>query len=141
MWKQTQHDHQHGHQHGANHSQSLQLTVSGLVVVWVVGWIAVRFMRANFLDSDVLKITTGVFWLLLFTILVFIMLRLGFFALVVGIFVLDSLIGSFLTTDFSAWYGQSSLAIVILIGAMALWGFRLSLGTRPLFSPAALEKT
>jgi serine/threonine-protein kinase len=109
--------------------------------VWIVGWVAFRFMRANFLDSGVLKITTGVFWLLLFAILVFIMLRLGFFALLVAIFVLDSMIDTFLTTDFSAWYGQSSVAIVILIGTMAIWGFRLSLGSRPLFSPAALEKT
>lgn len=107
----------------------------------MVGWVAVRFMRANFLDSGVLKTTTGVFWLLLFTILVFIMLRLGFFALVVAVFVLDSMIGSFLTTDFSAWYGQSSLAIVILIGAMAVSGFRLSLGSRPLFSATAIENT
>jgi serine/threonine-protein kinase len=110
-----------------------------VAAVWVIGWVAVRFMRANFLDSDVLKITTGVFWLLLFTILVFIMLRLGFFALVVAIFVLDAMINSFFTTDFSAWYGQSSLAIVILIAAMALWGFRVSLGSRSLFNPAALD--
>jgi Protein kinase domain len=113
-----------------------------VAVVWVVGWVAVRFLRGgSFLESSVAKITTGVFWLLLFTILVFIMLRLGFFALVVAIFVLDSVSASFLTTDFSAWYGQSSLAIVILIGAMALWGFRLSVGSRPLFSAAALENT
>ena len=110
--------------------------------VWVAGWVAFRFMRAaSYFDSDVLKITTTVFWLLLFTILVFIMLRLGFFALVVAVFVLDSLIGTFLTTDFSAWYGQSSLAIVLLIGAMAVLGFRLSLGSRPLFSPTALENS
>jgi serine/threonine-protein kinase len=112
-----------------------------VAAVWIVGWVAFRFMRSNFLDSGVLKVTTGVFWLLLFAILVFIMLRLGFFALLVAIFVLDSMIDTFLTTDFSAWYGQSSLAIVILIGAMALWGFRLSLGSRPLFNPAALEDT
>jgi hypothetical protein len=55
--------------------------------------------------------------------------------------VLDSMIGTFLTTDFSAWYGQSSLAIVLLIGAMAVLGFRLSLGSRPLFSPTALENS
>ncbi len=79
--------------------------------------------------------------MLLFSLLVFIILRFGFFALVVAIFVLDSLIVCFLTTDFSAWYGQSSLAIAIVIVAMALRGFRLSLGSRPLFSPAALNKT
>jgi len=115
-----------------------------VAVVWVLGWIVVRFMRVNWgnsPDQNILKITTGVFWLLLFTILVFIMLRLGFFALVVAVFVLDSMINTFLTTDFTAWYGQSSLAIVMLISAVALWGFRLSLGDRSLFSPAALEKT
>ena len=79
--------------------------------------------------------------MLLFSLLVFIILRFGFFALVVAIFVLDSLIACFLTTDFSAWYGQSSFAIVIVIVAMALRGFRLSLGSRPLFSPAALNRT
>jgi hypothetical protein len=113
-----------------------------VAIVWVAGWVAVRFMRANFGDTGAPRIvTTGVFWLLLFTVLVFIMLRLGFFALVVALFVLDSMIGAFFTTDFSAWYGQSSLDILILVGAMALWGFRLALGSRPLFSPAALEKT
>ncbi len=106
--------------------------------VWVVGWVAVRFLRANFIDSRELAITTGVFWVLLFSLLVFVILRFGFFALVVATFVLDSLTGCFLTTDFSAWYGQSSSAIVILIVAMALWGFHRSLGSRPLFSPAAL---
>ena len=113
-----------------------------VAAVWVAGWVGFRFMRfASNFDSDVLKITTTVFWLLLFTILVFIMLRLGFFALVVAVFVLDAMVGSFLTTDFSAWYGQSSLLVVILIGALAIWGFRLSLGSRPLFSPTALENT
>ena len=95
----------------------------------------------RFPDTRELAITTGVFWLLLFSLLVFILLRFGFFALVVGIFVLDSLIGCFLTTDFPAWYGQSSFAIAILIVALALRGFRLSLGSRPLFSPAALKRT
>ncbi len=107
---------------------------------WVVGWVAVRFLRNNFGDST-LAMTTGIFWLLLFILLVTVILRFGFFALVVAVFVLDSLINSFLTPDFSAWYGLSSLCIVLLIIALALRGFRLSLGSRPLFSPAALDRT
>jgi len=75
---------------------------------------------------------------LLYSAVVFIMLRFGFFALVVMLFVIDSFVGTFFTTDFSAWYGQSSLAVVILVSAMALWGFRLALAGRPLFAPAAL---
>ena len=111
-----------------------------VATVWVLGWVGVRFLRENFIDSRALAITTGIFWTLLFSLLVFVILRFGFFALVVAVFVLDSIIASFLTTDFSAWYGLSSFAIVILIGAMALRGFRLSLGSRPLFSPAVLKR-
>jgi hypothetical protein len=111
-----------------------------VATVWVAGWVAVRFLGENFIDSRELAVTTGVFWLLLFSLLVFIMLRFGFFALVVAVFVLDALSDCYLTTDFSAWYGQTSCAIAILIGAMALRGFRLSLGSRPLFSPAALDR-
>src|SRR5579871_1728174 len=109
--------------------------------VWVVGWVAMRFLRANLFDSPVRAVTTGVFWTLLFSLLVLIMLRFGFFALVVAVFVIDSLTACFLTTDFSAWYGQSSFAIVIVVVAMALRGFRLSLGSRPLFSPATINGT
>jgi serine/threonine-protein kinase len=107
-------------------------------IVWVAGWVAVRFLRENFIDSRGLAITTGLFWTLLFSLLVFIILRFGFFALVVAIFVLDALIACFLTTEFSAWYGQTSWAIVTLVIVMALRGFRLSLGSRPLFSPSTL---
>ena len=109
-------------------------------IVWVVAWVAFRIMRQNFIDSRTTAIATVAFWLMLYAILVFIILRLGFFALVVATFVLDVSVATFFTTDFSAWYGQSSLAILILLSAIALIGFRLSLGSQPLFSPAALEK-
>jgi hypothetical protein len=49
-----------------------------------------------------------------------------------------------LTTDFSMWYGASSLAAVIVVSGMALVGFRLSLLGRPLWSsitnPAAIGR-
>jgi hypothetical protein len=50
-------------------------------IVWVVGWVAVRFLRENFIHSRELAITTGVFWTLLFILLVFVILRFGFLAL------------------------------------------------------------
>jgi serine/threonine-protein kinase len=112
-----------------------------VATVWVAGWVVWRFFGGNFLASPVLAITVTIFWILLFSLLVFILLRFGFFALVVATFVLDSVIGTFLTTDFSAWYGESSLAIAVLIAGMAIWACRLSLGSRSLFSPAALENS
>ncbi len=108
-------------------------------VIWVAAWTIVRTLRAD-PGPFPLPLYLAVLYALIFGVLVFIMLRLGFFALVVAVFVLDSVAASFFTTDFSAWYGTSSLAVLILIGALALWGFRLSLASRPLFSAAVLEK-
>jgi hypothetical protein len=49
-----------------------------------------------------------------------------------------------LTTDFTMWYGASSLAAVIVVSGLALVGFRLSLLGRSLWSdvtnPAAIGR-
>jgi hypothetical protein len=83
---------------------------------------------------------TIVLYAMIYGILVLIMLRLGFFALMATLFVTNSTTSLFLTTDFGAWYGQSSVIIIVVISAFALWGFRLALGGRPLFGDAALVK-
>jgi hypothetical protein len=36
------------------------------------------------------------------------------------------------TTNFSAWYGLSSWVMLAVIAGLALFGFKLSLGGRPL---------
>ena len=105
-------------------------------LIWVAAWTIVRTLRGD-PGPFPLPLYLAVLYALIFSVLVFIMLRLGFFALVIAVFVLDSMAASFLTTDFSAWYGTSSLAVVVLIGAMALWGFRLSLGARTRLIPTA----
>jgi hypothetical protein len=108
-------------------------------VIWVAAWTIVRMLPVNpgplpwYLSLIAYQVLTRV-------VVVFVMLRFGFFALVVTIFAVDAIDLAFLTTDFSAWYGTSSLAVLILIAAMALWGFRLSLASPPLFNAAALEK-
>jgi hypothetical protein len=53
-------------------------------------------------------------------------------------------VGSFidyglLTNDFGAWYGESSLVVVAVVSALALWAFRTSLGGQPLFSAHPLK--
>jgi hypothetical protein len=77
---------------------------------------------------------------MIYGILVLIMLRLGFFALMTTLFVTNTTTSLFLTTDFGAWYGVSSLISVVAISAFAVWGFHLSLGGRPLFSGAVLDR-
>jgi len=39
-----------------------------------------------------------------------------------------------LTLDLTAWYGQSSLVAVIVVGATALWAFRISLRSESLLA-------
>lgn len=74
----------------------------------------------------------------IYILFVVIMLRLGFFALMTTLFVVNGTLNLFLTLDVGQWYGQSSLIIVVLLSALAWWGFHLSLAGRRLFAePAA----
>jgi len=53
----------------------------------------------------------------------------------VGVFIQYGL----LTNDFGAWYGESSLVVVVVVSALAVWAFRTSLGGRPLLSADPLK--
>ncbi|MBV8843774.1 MAG: protein kinase, partial [Bryobacterales bacterium] len=70
------------------------------------------------------------FYIAIYVILVAIMLRFGLLATVLAMFVLNTMDSNFLTTDFSAWYSESSAVAIVLVIAMAAWGFKLSLGSR-----------
>jgi serine/threonine-protein kinase len=69
------------------------------------------------------------FYVAIYGTLVAIMLRLGLLATVLTIFVLNLADAHFLTTDFGAWYGESSAVVVVTLIGLAAWGFKL---TRPL---------
>ncbi|HEY1758617.1 MAG TPA: serine/threonine-protein kinase [Bryobacteraceae bacterium] len=75
---------------------------------------------------------TPLFLFAIWTTLVVVMLRFGLFATMCLVSLIDTPLEMMFTTDFSAWYGESSLAIVAVIGAAAVWGFRTSLGGRTL---------
>jgi hypothetical protein len=53
--------------------------------------------------------------------------------------VLGLLILSPITLDFSRWYAERSLLALLLFVALALYGFRIALGKRPVFGMVALE--
>jgi hypothetical protein len=87
-------------------------------------------------DDSSAIVASAIIRLLIYGILVLIMLRLGFFALMVAMFVVNTTLNLYLTPDFGAWYGQSSMMVVVLFCAFAFWGFRLSLAGQPLFTEA-----
>jgi hypothetical protein len=78
--------------------------------------------------------------LLFYSLAVFVMIRFGLLALVAGIMVFNILQSFPLTTQGSAWYAGISLAGILLMGAIAFYGFYTSLGGRPMFGGAVLEE-
>ncbi len=71
---------------------------------------------------------------------VFLLIRFGLLALVAA-FVFGEFLEFFpLTTQGSAWYAGISLAGILLMAAVALYGFYTSLGGRPVFGSAVLEE-
>jgi Protein kinase domain len=78
--------------------------------------------------------------LLVHSLAVFVTIRFGFLALV-AYFMVYIFVSTFpLTFQGSAWYAGISLAGILLIAAMAFYGFYTSLGGRPVFGGAVLEE-
>jgi hypothetical protein len=78
--------------------------------------------------------------LILNVVTVFLLRRLGLLWLVVS-FVFFGLFDEFpLTTQISTWYAALSLAGILLMAAMAFYGFYTSLGGRPVFGSPVLEE-
>ena len=44
-----------------------------------------------------------------------------------------------LTTDSSAWYAGTSLMVLVVLAAIAIYGFRIALAGRPMLSGMRLE--
>lgn len=72
---------------------------------------------------------------------VLLLTRLGLLSVVVAPFFHFYFLDGFpLTTQGSAWYAGISLVGILLMSAMALYGFYTSLGGRPVFGGAVLEE-
>jgi hypothetical protein len=79
------------------------------------------------------------FAVLMATILVFVVLRFGLVAVAVAGVVSSLLRLSPITFDFSRWYAGRSLFALAVVFGIALYGFRVALGRRPVFGMVVLE--
>jgi hypothetical protein len=95
----------------------------------------VLFSAGSQFDPVVL-VTSLLFWVLA----AFLLIRFGLLAWVVQGFFDNLLEGDPLTTQGSAWYAGISLTAILLMAALAFYGFYTSLGGRLVFGGAVLEE-
>jgi predicted Ser/Thr protein kinase len=107
-----------------------------LATLVFVGLVAPLAAASSFSQGDWIE---SIVMVLIVVLNVLIMVRFGLLANVVsgavGLFIEHGL----LTNDFGAWYGESSLVVVVVVSALAVWAFRTSLGGRPLLSADPLK--
>ena len=70
--------------------------------------------------------------------LIIVFLRFGFLVFVVAIY-FSHFLEFPLTTDSSAWYAGTSLFLLLVLAALAVYGFRIALAGRSPFSGMPLE--
>ena len=81
---------------------------------------------------------SGAFGLVLSAAEIFVFLRFGLLALVFANY-FGHCLEFPLTTDSSAWYAGTSLFVLVFLAALAIYGFRIALAGRPMFSGAGLD--
>ncbi len=84
-------------------------------------------------------VSSLVIGLILNSLSVFLLIRLGMLALVASAVFQFCFLGLPLTTQGSAWYAGISLTGILLMAAMASYGFYTSLAGRPIFGGVAFE--
>ena len=71
------------------------------------------------------------------TVAIIVLLRFGLLSLAVMLLVTRLLTRTPITLDVHAWYFGWSLATLIGIGGLAIYGFKVALGSRPAFGETA----
>jgi hypothetical protein len=108
---------------------------------WLTGVIFVLFFAAlgSLAHTDVALITLPV-RLLQLALMLYVMLRCGLFAYVVGASVAAVLVLFPITSDFSAWYAGGTIFTLACIVALTGYAFHTALGGRRLFKAGFLEE-
>jgi uncharacterized membrane protein len=74
----------------------------------------------------------------MYSVLVFVLLRLGLVATMAAVFFIDATNLIALGTDWKTWYAPAGLATFLLLLGIAVFAFWRSLGTRELFGGEAV---
>jgi hypothetical protein len=105
---------------------------------WLAGLIFIALLTAvgtnNGVRNGLVWYYPALLFAAIYSTLLVLLIRYGFFAIAVALFAIDTGINLVFTTNFSAWYGLSSWIMLAVIAGLALFGFKLSLGGRPMFA-------
>ncbi|HLN57362.1 MAG TPA: hypothetical protein VK416_02320, partial [Thermoanaerobaculia bacterium] len=100
--------------------------------------VAFALIMAVPFDRGALTPIAVLFGLVQAAALIFVFLRFGLLA-----FVFCNFFAHFLefplTTDSSAWYAGTSFFLLLVLAALAVYGFRIALAGRPMFSGTSLD--
>jgi hypothetical protein len=73
-------------------------------------------------------------------LLVWVLYRFGVFAIAAALAVRLILYDAPLTLDLSAWYASRAIVTLLVLLALAAWGFHVSLGGKPAFGTAMMDE-
>jgi predicted Ser/Thr protein kinase len=96
-------------------------------IVFVALWVALKTLGSDYPWIEVPA------WVLLYGVAALVVLRFGFVALAVGLFVTDMLLNVPVALDFSSWYATSTLLPLLSVAALAVWGFYNALAGQKLW--------
>jgi serine/threonine-protein kinase len=103
---------------------------------WLAAAVFVLFFAVpSFLNGGLIS---GVFVLVAAAVEIFVFVRFGLLAWVFANY-FGHCLQFPLTTDSSAWYAGTSLLVLAVLAAIAIYGFRVALAGRPMFSGAVLD--
>jgi len=69
-------------------------------------------------------------FLIIFSLIVVVLIRFGLLSVVFAIFTVDTLNSLVVTTNFSAWYGNGSLFVLVLFALMCVMAYRQAAGSQ-----------
>jgi serine/threonine-protein kinase len=103
---------------------------------WLAAAVFVLFFAVpSFLNGGLIS---GVFVLVAAAVEIFVFVRFGLLAWVFANY-FGHCLQFPLTTDSSAWYAGTSLLVLLVLAAIAVYGFRIALAGRPMFAGAVLD--
>jgi len=106
-----------------------RLLLRNKLLALLAAWVSMMFLSFRLESIDVI-----LFALVSAMLFLVVLVRFGILAFGTSMFVVDLLYWTALTLDMSRWYAGRSLAVMLLVLAIAVYGFRCAVGKKSLLT-------